>query len=52
MTKMTKSQIETRQAEILELLDIMDEKTNVREAKMRTLTSEEQKDELNKLMAE
>ena len=52
MTKMTKSQIETRQAEILEQLDIMDEKTNVREAKMRTLTSEEQKDELNKLMAE
>jgi len=33
-------------------LDEMDEKTNVREAKMRTLTSEEQKDELAKLQAE
>ncbi len=52
MAKMTKSQIETRQAEIMEQLDIMDEKTNVREAKIRTLTSEEQKDELNQLMAE
>ena len=49
---MTKSQIEKRQAEIMEQLDILDEKANVREAKMRTLTSEEQKDELNKLMAE
>ena len=52
MEKMTKSQIEKRQAEIMEQLDILDEKANVREAKMRTLTSEEQKDELNKLMAE
>ena len=33
-------------------LDEMDEKTNVREAKMRTLTSEEQKEEREKLMAE
>ena len=52
MAKMTKDQIQTRQAEILNKLDEMDEQTNVREAKMRTLTSEEQKDELNKLMAE
>ena len=52
MAKMTKEQIQTRQAEILNKLDELDEQTNVREAKMRTLTSEEQKDELNKLMAE
>ena len=52
MGKMTKSQIEKRQAEIMEQLDIMDEKTNEREAKMRSLTSEEQKDELAKLKAE
>jgi hypothetical protein len=52
MTKMTKSQIQVRQAEIMSKLDEMDEKTNVREAKMRTLTSEEQKDELAKLQAE
>ena len=49
---MTKSQIQVRQAEIMSKLDEMDEKTNVREAKMRTLTSEEQKDELAKLQAE
>ena len=52
MAKMTKAQIQTRQAEIMNKLDEFDEKTNVREAKMRTLTSEEQKDELNKLIAE
>ena len=52
MAKMTKEQIQTRQAEILNKLDEYDEKTNAREAKMRALTSEEQKDELNKLMAE
>ena len=43
MPKMTKVQIQTRQAEIMNKLDEYDEKTNVREAKMRTLTSEEQK---------
>ena len=43
MAKMTKADIQKRQAEILNKLDEMDEKTNVREAKMRTLTSEEQK---------
>lgn len=43
MGKMTKSEIQKRQAEILAQLDEMDEKTNVREAKMRALTSEEQK---------
>ena len=52
MTKMTKADIEKRQLEIMTKLDEMDEKTNVREAKMRTLTSEEQKDELAKLQAE
>ena len=52
MAKMTKAQIEKRQAEIMEQLDIMDEKTNVREAKIRTLTSEEQKEEREKLIAE
>ena len=52
MAKMTKEQIQTRQAEILNKLDEMDEQTNVREAKMRTLTSEEQKEEREKLMAE
>jgi hypothetical protein len=43
MAKMTKADIEKRQLEIMTKLDEMDEKTNVREAKMRTLTSEEQK---------
>ena len=52
MAKMTKEQIQTRQAEILNKLDEMDEKTNVREAKIRTLTSEEQKEEREQLMAE
>ena len=52
MSKMTKAQIEKRQLEIMNALSDMDEKTNVREAKMRTLTSEEQKDELAKLQAE
>ena len=52
MTKMTKEDIKKRQLEIMTKLDEMDEKTNVREAKMRTLTSEEQKDELAKLQAE
>ena len=52
MTKMTKADIKKRQLEIMTKLDEMDEKTNVREAKMRTLTSEEQKDELAKLQAE
>ena len=49
---MTKADIEKRQLEIMTQLDEMDEKTNVREAKMRTLTSEEQKEELAKLQAE
>ena len=49
---MTKSQIATRQAEIMNKLDELDEKTNVREAKIRTLTSEEQKEEREQLMAE
>ena len=40
---MTKADINKRQLDILAKLDEMDEKTNVREAKMRTLTSEEQK---------
>ena len=52
MKEMTKSDIQKRQLEIMNKLDEMDEKTNVREAKMRTLTSEEQKDELAKLQAE
>ena len=52
MAKMTKADIEKRQLEIMTKLDEMDEKTNVREAKMRTLTSEEQKEEREKLMAE
>ena len=52
MAKMTKADIQKRQLEIMTKLDEMDEKTNVREAKMRTLTSEEQKDELAKLQAE
>ena len=52
MAKMTKADIQKRQAEIMTKLDEMDEKPNVREAKMRTLTSEEQKDELAKLQAE
>lgn len=49
---MTKADIEKRQLEIMTQLDEMDEKTNVREAKIRTLTSEEQKQEREKLMAE
>ncbi len=52
MAKMTKSQIATRQAEIMNKLDELDEKTNVREAKIRTLTSEAQKEEREQLMAE
>ena len=52
MAKMTKAEIQKRQAEILNKLDEMDEKTNAREAKMRALTSEEQKEEREKLMAE
>lgn len=52
MATMTKAQIEKRQLEIMAQLDEMDEKTNVREAKIRTLTSEEQKQEREKLMAE
>ena len=52
MAKMTKAQIATRQAEILNKLDEFDEKTNAREAKMRALTSEEQKEEREQLMAE
>ena len=52
MAKMTKADIEKRQLEIMTKLDELDEKTNAREAKMRALTSEEQKDELNKLQAE
>ena len=52
MAKMTKADIQKRQLEIMTKMDEMDEKTNVREAKMRTLTSEEQKDELAKLQAE
>ena len=52
MSKMTKAQIATRQAEIMNKLDELDEKTNVREAKIRTLTSEEQKEEREQLMAE
>ena len=43
MATMTKAHIEKRQLEIMTQLDEMDEKTNVREAKIRTLTSEEQK---------
>ena len=52
MAKMTKADIEKRQLEIMNALSDMDEKTNVREAKIRTLTSEEQKEEREKLMAE
>ena len=52
MAKMTKAQIEKRQLEIMDALSDMDEKTNVREAKIRTLTSEEQKEEREQLMAE
>ena len=52
MAKMTKADIQKRQAEIMTKLDEMDEKTNAREAKMRALTSEEQKEEREKLMAE
>ena len=43
MGKMTKSEIQKRQAEIMAKLDEMDEKTNAREEKIRALTSEEQK---------
>ena len=42
MATMTKADIEKRQLEIMGALSDMDEKTNVREAKIRTLTSEEQ----------
>ena len=52
MAKMTKADIEKRQLEIMTKLDEMDEKTNAREAKIRALTSEEQKEEREKLMAE
>ena len=52
MGKMTKADIQKRQAEILNKLDELDEKTNAREAKMRALTSEEQKEEREQLMAE
>jgi len=52
MSKMTKADIQKRQLEIMTKMDEMDEKTNAREAKMRALTSEEQKEEREKLMAE
>ena len=60
MAKMTKADIQKRQLEIMTKMDEMDEKTNAREAKMRALTSEEQKGsiteeqkrELEALMAE
>lgn len=52
MAQMTKEDIQKRQLEIMTKMDEMDEKTNVREAKIRTLTSEEQKEEREKLMAE
>lgn len=52
MAKMTKADIQKRQLEIMTKMDEMDEKTNAREAKMRALTSEEQKEEREKLMAE
>lgn len=52
MAQMTKADIQKRQLEIMTKMDEMDEKTNVREAKIRTLTSEEQKEEREKLMAE
>lgn len=43
MAKMTKADIQKRQLEIMTKMDEMDEKTNAREAKMRALTSEDQK---------
>ena len=43
MAKMTKAQINERQLEIMDRLDVLDQNANVREAKIRTLTSEEQK---------
>ena len=43
MAKMTKADIQKRQMDIMTKMDEMDEKTNAREAKMRALTSEEQK---------
>lgn len=52
MGKMTKTQISERQLEIMDRLDVLDQNANVREAKIRTLTSEEQKEEREKLMAE
>ena len=52
MAKMTKADIQKRQMEIMTKMDEMDEKTNAREAKMRALTSEEQKEEREQLMAE
>jgi len=52
MAKMTKSEIEARQAEIMTKLDEFDEKTNTREAKMRELDPEKDKEQREKLMAE
>ena len=52
MAKMTKSDIQKRQAEIMAKMDEMDEKTKVREAQIRTMTSDEQKEEREKLMDE
>ena len=43
MSKMTKAQINERQLEIMDRLDVLDQNANVREEKIRTLTSEEQK---------
>ena len=43
MAKMTKADIQKRQLEIMTKMDEMDEKTNAREAKMRAITSDEQK---------
>ena len=43
MAKMTKAQINERQLEIMDRLDVLDQNANVREEKIRTLTSEEQK---------
>ena len=40
---MTKTQINERQLEIMDRLDVLDQNANVREEKIRTLTSEEQK---------
>ena len=43
MAKMTKAEINKRQLEIMDRLDVLDQNANVREEKIRTLTSEEQK---------